>query len=80
MQCSVVQCSVLTRLTEADHVIVGDVNIRVADAAELNVEGDVLVAAEVPLDLDLLKGGLGGGLGPGESRVHSAGLDVTLLH
>ena len=53
-----------------DHVIVGDMNVGVADSTELDVEGDIVVAGDVPLDRDLLENPVRAVLGPGHSCVH----------
>ena len=52
------------------HVIVGDVNVGVADAAELDVEGDIIIASDVSLNLNLLKGSIRTVLGPSRCAVH----------
>ena len=46
-----------------------------ADSTILHVKGDVLITTKIPLDLDLLEGGIWGGLGPGDSRVHGVDLE-----
>ena len=52
------------------HVIVGDVDISVADAAILEVKADIVIADDIPLDVNLAELGVGGGLGPGHGGVH----------
>ena len=52
------------------HVIVGDVNVSVADPTELNVKGDIVVTSDVPLDLYLFKRPIWGALGPCHCLVH----------
>ena len=43
-----------------------------ADAAVLQVEADIVIADNVPLDVDLAELGVGGSLGPGHGGVHVA--------
>ena len=52
------------------HVIVGDVDISVADAAILEVKADIVIADDIPLDVDLAELGVGSSLGPGHGGVH----------
>ena len=52
------------------HVIVANVNISVADATELHLEGDVIVPGSVPGDLNLGEAGVSSSLGPGHGGVH----------
>ena len=54
------------------HVIASNVHISVADPAVLDVEGDVLVPGDVPLDLDLLELGIRACLCPSNCAVHCA--------
>ena len=54
----------------SNHVIVGDVNVRVADSTELDVKRDIVVAGDVSLDLDLLENPVRAVLGPRHSCVH----------
>ena len=55
------------------HVVVGDVHVRVADAAELHVDSDVQLAPDIPLDVDLLELGVLGGPREPECGVHDCG-------
>ena len=54
------------------HVIVGDVDISVADTAILEVKADIVIADDIPLDVNLAELGVCGGLGPGHGGVHVA--------
>ena len=54
------------------HVIVGDVDIRVADPTILEVEADIVIADDIPLNVNLAELGVGGRLGPGHGGVHVA--------
>lgn len=45
-------------------------HVRVADSTELDIERDIVVPSDVPLDLYLLEGSVRGGLGPGNGGVH----------
>ena len=56
-------------LEEVD-LVLGEVDVRVADAAELYVELDVPVPADVALDVDLLEGAVRGLLGESLGLVH----------
>ena len=62
------------------HVVVGDVDVRVAHPAELHVESDVQLAPDIPLDVNPLELGVPGGPGEAECGVHGwkvAGLLFT---
>ena len=52
------------------HVVVGDVDVRVAHPAELHVESDVQLAPDIPLDVNPLELGVPGGPGEAECGVH----------
>ena len=60
----------LPRIVLAHHVIVGDVNVGVADSTELDVKSDIVVAGNVSLDLNLLKNPVRALLSPRHSCVH----------
>ena len=52
------------------HVVAGDVDVGVADAAVLQLEGDVMLPRHVPRDVNLGELGVCGGLCPGYGAIH----------
>ena len=58
-------------VAEGLHLVLGNVDVGVADAAELDVELDVVVPADVATDVDLGKVALGLALGQGLGHVHT---------
>ena len=61
------------------HVIVGDVDVSVTDAAELEVEAHVVIPDHIPLDVNLAELGVRGRLGPGHGGVHVAHVDQEVV-